>query len=379
MLRSHWAKLSLLAGLGLYGFARSEGLSRPAATLGGLALALPLAGSQVGLSLPFSAAIAWTAVLLACASQLLRARAWPARLVWLAATGLAWGQLAAAHLSNGMVLGTGAFVFYVATRLVVDLRRGDRTLSGATGLLALVAATLPLVSLAYLLPRIAYLPRTSLGLGYERLAHLSVRYSGMPAVDGLPGGAIRPTLPLRFVASPGLYLGATALALVFAGWRSRHRALAICFALFGAVAYVLSLDPVVRFAADHFRNAPLAGFYLREPARFAFGLPIAVAVLAGIGVDAWREAASWRARVAMIAPAAGVWLVLPIAFHADLRDLRLFFVAAGVAGAALMLVTRRPRLALLLPLALAGELVASGLAGQTSSARPVPDGERGPG
>src|SRR2546423_4154740 len=91
----------VLAGLGLYGFARSEGLPRAASTLGGLALALPLAGSQVGLSLPFSAAIAWTAVLLACASRLLRAPGWPVRLLWLVATAIAWGQLAAAHLSNG--------------------------------------------------------------------------------------------------------------------------------------------------------------------------------------------------------------------------------------------------------------------------------------
>jgi hypothetical protein len=66
----------ILAGLGVYGFARSEGLSRPAATTGGLALALPMAGSEVSLSLPFAGSIAWTALTLAAASRLVRARTW---------------------------------------------------------------------------------------------------------------------------------------------------------------------------------------------------------------------------------------------------------------------------------------------------------------
>jgi len=235
---------------------------------------------------------------------------------------------------------------------------------------------LPLANLAYLLPRIAYLPRTTFGLGYRQLSALSAHYSGTPAVDALPGGAIRSTLPLRFVASPGLYLGAAALALVFAGWRSRHRALAVCFGLFGLVCYAASLSGVVSFVARHLPHAPLAGFYLREPARFAFGLLVAIAVLAAIGVDAWRETVSWRTRVVMVAPAALVWLVLPLAFHADVRDLRLFFVGVVVVAVVLAVVASRPTLAVLLPLALAGELMASGLAGQASTARPVPDTAR---
>src|SRR5436305_3849530 len=78
----------------------------------------------------------------------------------------------------------------------------------------------------------------------------------------------------------------------------------------------------------------------------------------------------------MVAPAGLVWLLLPLAFHADVRDLRLFFVGVAVAAAVLTVVAWRPALAVLLPVALAGELLASGLAGQASTAHPVPDSPR---
>src|SRR5205807_3653266 len=147
------------------------------------------------------------------------------------------------------------------------------------------------------------------------------------AVGSLPGGTIRTTLPLRFVSSPGLYLGATALGLTFAWWRSRHRAVAAGVVVFGTLCYVLSLGTVAHSLAPHIRHWPLAGFYLREPARFSFALPVAVAILAAIGLDAWRDARSWRDRGLMVAPAVGVWISLPLAFGADRHDLVLF--AAG--------------------------------------------------
>src|SRR5438105_73269 len=50
----------ILAGLGLYWFLRTEGLHRVAATAGGLSLAMLFATSNVGLSLPFDATLAWT-------------------------------------------------------------------------------------------------------------------------------------------------------------------------------------------------------------------------------------------------------------------------------------------------------------------------------
>jgi len=50
----------LLAGLGLYWFCRKESLDRVAATVGGLSIAMMIAASQIGISLPFAGTLAWT-------------------------------------------------------------------------------------------------------------------------------------------------------------------------------------------------------------------------------------------------------------------------------------------------------------------------------
>ena len=103
-------------GLGLYAFLRSEGLARPSATLGGLAVALGLIQAKIALALPFSATLAWTTVLLAVASRLMHARSWSGRLAWVTLTAVVWGQVASAHFSNGQLIGTSAlFVYLLAT------------------------------------------------------------------------------------------------------------------------------------------------------------------------------------------------------------------------------------------------------------------------
>jgi len=363
----------ILAGLGVYWFCRGEGASRVAATFGGVALGVGLAGSSVVLALPFSAAFAWTALTLAAASRLLRARTWAARLAWLGLTALAWGQLAAAHPSTGFVLGSLAIVAYLVARIV-----SDREHRGTAALLAaLLLLAVPLVNLAWLLPRLEYLPRTNIALGYDRMEALARAYShGLPAVSPLPGRAVRPTEPLRHVASPGEYLGAVALALSFAGWRTKHRAVVIGFAVFGVLCYVLSLQAVAEWGAAHFRHVRLLGVWLREPARFALGIPIAVAVLGAFGVEGWRAARSWRDRAALVAPAVAVWLCLPLAFGADFGNLGLF--AAGVLAAAVLLVavSFRPWFVWALPVLLASELVANGLATQAHQLSDTPANQR---
>src|SRR4029079_15017839 len=105
----------LIAGLGMYAFLRSERLSRVAATSGGLVMALLIGGTYLGVLLPFAGALAWDTVLLALTSRFIRTeRGWPARLGWLAGAAVAWGQVASAHLSNGLVVGTFALVVYLA-------------------------------------------------------------------------------------------------------------------------------------------------------------------------------------------------------------------------------------------------------------------------
>src|SRR5439155_2909116 len=78
-LRVYVALQPALAGLGIYWFLRSEGRSRAAATVGGLVLALPLAGSNLYGSLYLSASLAWTALLLASGSRFVRAASWSRR------------------------------------------------------------------------------------------------------------------------------------------------------------------------------------------------------------------------------------------------------------------------------------------------------------
>src|SRR5207248_1124411 len=62
----------ILAGLGMLWFLRSEGLSRLGASTGGVVLAFVVAGSEVVLSLPFAAMLAWTSVSLALLARSLR-------------------------------------------------------------------------------------------------------------------------------------------------------------------------------------------------------------------------------------------------------------------------------------------------------------------
>jgi hypothetical protein len=360
----------ILAGLGVYWLLHGEGCSRPAATVGGLVLALGIAGSLLALSLPFAASLAWTALLLAAASRLMRSTSWASMLIWVALTALAWGQLAAAHLSLGFVMGSGAFLIFLAARTVRDVRTGTRPGRHALLLSALLLAALPLVNLGYFLPRLAYLSRTSIGQGYSGLDALAAHLRGVPAPKPTARG-IPPTVPLRFDASPGLYLGATGLALAFAGWRARRvRHLAVAFSLFGSLCYALSLNPVVHALLPWMKRFGLGSFYLHDPPRLIFGLVLALAVLAGIGVEAWRDEGSAGTRLLMVAPAVLVWGVLPVLLGLHRTHLTLPVLGALAGALALTAAAIRPSLLVLLPIVLATELTFSGLSAQS----PHPDG-----
>ena len=359
----------ILAGLGLYAFLRSERVSRPAATAGGLVLAMTMADSYIALSLPFAGTLAWTALLLAAGSRLLRSTAWPSRLGWLLAVAVAWGQLADAHMSNGLLMGTVALLLLAAVR-VLSVRRspdGSAPLVSA----ALLLPALPLVNLAVFLPRLSYVHRTSLGLGYLTLQHTMEVLQHRPLRRFQIGAASTPAWPLGFSTSPGSYLGGIALLLSFAAWRARqHLGLVVAFAAFGAVAFVLSLDAVARWAMPHVASFGPAQIWLHEPDRFRYAVLLAVAVLAGLGVEAWLQAGSVRARVAMVAPGAVVFLVLPGFLHVT-HDHTAFVIAMAVVAVAVLAVTAlRPGLAVLVPVVLAGELVANGFIGHFVASTP---------
>ena len=359
----------LLAGLGLYAFLRSEELSRPSATVGGLALAMPLAGSLLLLNLPFAATLAWTAVLLALTSRFVRARTWPSRLGWLAVAAVSWGQIAASNLSDGLVIGTTALAAYLLARLIGDVRRGARTRRQAWALVGLIALAFPSVTLAYTVPRLLYLPHTSIGLGYHGLYDLSKQLTGHKTYGLVYGSGTGDIWPLRLALAPGVYLGAAALVLAFGGWRATgRRALFVAFAAYGGFSYFFMIEHTVGLLPHWFLASSVGGFYLHDPSRFRFGLLLALAVCAALGFEGWRNATRWWERLLILAPGVVVWFVLPRVFKAG-PAVELIDYGAGLASAALVVTWWKPKLAFVLPLLMAIELTANGLIGQAANYR----------
>ncbi|HZA26734.1 MAG TPA: hypothetical protein VE915_03670 [Actinomycetota bacterium] len=360
----------LLAGLGTYWFLRTEGLSRPAGTVGGLMLALGIASSRLALTLPFAGLLAWTPILLGCASRLLQARTWPARIAWAGLASAAWGQVAAAHMSHGLVIATGALAFYGIAKSRSEIR-GGRSGRELLAVAALLVAAMPLVNLAFFLPRFAYLPRTTLALGYDGLEALGDRLAGRPLSQAQLGAAVSPPWPLAFATSPGAYLGTTMLALSFGAWRLAPRRLpVVAFGAFAVLCYVLSLRAVASFVDGNLSWVPLSDVYLHEPARLRYGVILALPLLAAAGLDGWREAPRHRAGVLL--SGLMVWGLLPLLAGAD--PIRLALPAVGVAAsvAALAAAPTRPAFFVLVPALLAVELSANGLIGQTFSDGEVP-------
>jgi hypothetical protein len=356
----------VLAGLGVYWFLRGEGASRPAATAGGLALSLAIAASSTAVGLHFSGLLAWSAVLLATASRCLQARRWPARLVWIALTAVVWGQLAATFLSAGAIVGTGALAAYAAYRLRTELREERLTFRQIVAIVTLLTASLVAVNLAYLLPRVAYAPETSLGLGYDGMRALSLDLTGIPKGPEV-GWSTGPTWPLRLGHSPGAYLGAiTVLLSLGAFWIKRYRLLAACLVGYGAVFYLLALRVVAEAIAPTIGSWPLVDFYLHRPERMRYGTILALALLAGLGVEAWLRAPPGRARLAMLVSGVLVWGLLPLVVGADPTYMVLPAIGAAVGGCALLLARWRPPLFPLVPVVLAVELCVGALLGQTA-------------
>jgi hypothetical protein len=355
----------ILAGLGLFWFLRSERLSRVSATVGGLAIALGIASARMLVALPIGGSLAWIAILLFLASRALRASRLPSMLGWSAAAAGAWGQLGAAHLSHGLVIGTLALLAYVVARTAAAIRGGERTVPNAlVGVLLLFALLVP-VNLALLLPRIAYLSEASLGLGYEGLERLAARLSGGAPVAMEVGSGVGAAWPAELATSPGGYLGAMVILLSVAGWWSRReRPLAVAFSVLGALFYLASLDAVARAMAPVARSLPMGDFYLHDPTRFQWGAMVVLPVLGALGVESWRTARSSTSRVWMLAVGASIWGAIVLMAREAQGGVVLPAVATLGGIAVLAAAARTPRLGLLLPLLMALELVANGLMSQ---------------
>ncbi|HEV8681526.1 MAG TPA: YfhO family protein [Actinomycetota bacterium] len=368
-MRAYLVLQPIVCGLGLYWFLREEGLSWEAASVGGLSLGVGISGSMMVLSLPFSASFAWTAVGLATAARYARARDWPRRLLWLIALSAAWGQILASHASHGFIIGSAAVVAYLAARVVADRRRRELRGLQALLILALPLVAFPLVNLAFLLPRLAYLPRTTLGGGYEHLRALAKEV--VPGSLGPPVAqrASPPQWMLKLSSAPGAYLGAGALALSFAGaWSRRHIHLVLGFAAYGLVFYVVSQQAVADAVGGLGSWVPFSDLLFHVPLRMSFAVLVAIPVLCAVGVDTWTRPGGALRRVGMVAPGVALWGVLPLVLG-DPERAALFWAALLVAGCILVLSIRHAPMLALLPVAMAVELVASGLWGQGAGER----------
>ena len=357
----------ILGGLGVYALLRSERAPRVAASLAGIAFALVMTDSYIGLSLAVSSAMAWTAITLAALSRFLRASTWPARIGWAAATAVAWGQLAGAYMSTGLLMGSIGVVIFLVVRLVADAATRRRTPLAAAGAGGLLLGALVPVNLAVFLPRASYLSHTTLGGGYDKLAALQHMLFNAGQTKVHPAGS-KPPWVLGFEHSPGSYLGAVVLFLSLAAlWSRRHRVLAVAFSLYGGALYLLSLHATAVWVFRHAHFVPRVDVYMHDPGRLRYGLVLPIAVLGGIGLAAWLERSALWQRGVMLAPGLVVFGLLPGVLDVPGRYTLLFVVGAFVSLALLAATAWRPIVAVAVPALVLGELLAGGFAGQATA------------
>ncbi len=334
----------LLAGLGIYAFLRKESLEWAAATAGGLVLAMMMSTSTIAISLPFAGALAWTAVLLVAASGYRRAQGWSGRCAWLALGAFAWMQVAAAHLSHGLVIATAFAIAYLVAGAIADTRAGIVAGRSAAGRVALFIVVLPLAALPILVPHVDLLGESSLRGGYGALGDTGQSEVG----DPLGSNGVWAAWPLGFAAAPGAYAGAVALASVLLAARARRlRTLVVSVGGLALAAYVLTSPLLV--TAEWFRalvlQIPFGDVYLHNPGRLRYVAVLALPILAGAGLQGLVERPlSPRAAFAWLGAAAFTFVIWPLLVGGSL--VRFAMVAAILVAAAPLLyglATRRWR------------------------------------
>ncbi len=355
----------ILAGLGTWWLLRREGLGRVASTAGGLSIAMAMSASTIAISLQFAGTLAWTPFVLVGASGYLRAERHTRRLPWLALGALAWGQVATAHMSHGLVMTTAVASAYVLARSVHDVRAGRRRWPMALALGSAFLAFLPLANLAILVPRFALISRSSLRAGYGALEGTLARAAGItdrPIPDtGIWGG-----WPFALASTPGAYLGAATLLLAPMAFRDRRRrTLALAFAGTAVAGYLATTTLLVgtTWLRDLVLRLPFGDVYLHNPGRLRFLAFMSIPVLGALGLQALldrpptlRQAAWW------LSGGLAVTLALPLALGARPQRFVVFALGALALVLVLRLLLRRTRwIGAVLVGVLAAELLAGAL------------------
>jgi hypothetical protein len=368
----------ILAGLGLHLFLRHEGLGRPAATVGGVTLALSMCGSVVVLSMPFAGTIAWTAVALAGASGYVMADRLPRRIAWLGVTGFALMQVAGAHLTNGLLMAGVLVILYLIARGLVEVRAERRRAWGSIWTGVVLLAAFPVLAAAALLPRLALLPRTTIGQGYGELSRVTAQLSGAPLRSPFVTRGLSVWWGTAFARAPGGYVGVVAVVLLAVALASkRWRLPAAAFGVAGLLGWFLNLDVVIRqsWVRRAATGSGLGELWLRDPSRFRYLVVVAFAALAGYGAQAWFDLPAIRDRDGLWRRAA--WLLAPLAVFVAAPLLAgspfapYLPLAIGVAAGlpVLLMAARGSALfRIALPAVAAVELVVVGLAGLSGPA-----------
>ena len=314
----------LLAGLGLLAFLRKESLGRAAATAGGLVLAMTMATSTIAISLPFAGALAWTTVLLTSASGYRRSERWSRRSGWLALGAFAWTQVAAAHMSHGLVIATAFATAYLVAGAIADVRAGMTDRARAAGRVALFLVVLPLAALPILMPHIDFIGESSLRGGYGALGDTGQSEIG----DPLGSDGIWAAWPLGFASAPGAYVGAVALACALVAARARRlRPLVVAVGGLALAAYVLTSSFLV--GAGWFRSLmlaiPFGDVYLHNPGRLRYVAVLAIPILAAAGVQGLLERPlGRRAAIVWLGATAFAFLLWPLAAGANIVRFAMF-------------------------------------------------------
>ena len=321
----------LLAGLGLFWFLRKDSLSRPAATAGGLSLAMLMSTSEMAIEMPFAGFLAWTTIVLVGASGYRQATQWSARLAWLALSAFAFSQVASAHMSHGLVMCSLLVVAYLAADAALAVRGGRLAPWTALGHVALFVTILPLASLPVLYPRLAFIGSSSLHRGYDALG--TPRLSG-PNVGGRPiaTNGVWAAWPLAFGVAPGAYAGAVMLlAIPFAFLDRVRRAIVWAFAGAAALTWVLMLNVVVtaRWFVWLMLKLPFGDVYLHNPGRMRYLSMIAIPVLGAVGLQRLRDVPI-RGRAAKQLLGGGVVVLLVLPLLVGGRPIRFILLAVAM-------------------------------------------------
>lgn len=336
-----------LGGLGIYAFCRREGLGRIAATAAGLSTAMIVATSTISISLPFSGTLAWIPIVLLGASGYRRASKWSGRLAWLALGAFGWSQIAAAHMSHGLVMGTLMVALYLICGAAADVRAGSISAGAAAGRVLLFMGALPLTALPILYPHLTFIRSSSLRAGYGSLADVG-KGSSAGQEAPLQTGGTWAGWPFSFAVAPGPYAGAVILLAVPAALRSRkHRDLLIGTGLALVIAYVSTIDLLL--ARGWFQRMmlklPFGDVYVHNPGRFRYVAVLAIPLLGAIGMQAlFDDPPTLRRAMAWVGSGVVLWLAFPITLGGIPVRFALLACAAIVAAPVLVLaVTRRSK------------------------------------